>query len=137
MITCMLDHQLKAQQILHDHKDPVLLPLQAATDVAQAIKEILLLWSLVANDSDEKGWNIWNTPTKLHYLHHLGGKVMFLNPRHGNTMLEETFMGVCKTLSKPCLNSTDDVMMPKAFMEKYRWALHFMYVYGDKFNIGA
>ena len=91
--------------------------------------------SALANDSDAKAQNIWNTPTKLHYLHHLGEKALFLNPRYGNTMLEEPFMGVCKTLAKSCLNSTDDVTMPKMFMEKYRWALHFMYSYGDKFNV--
>ena len=49
-------------------------------------------------------------------------------------MVEETYMGVCKTLAKSCLHSTDDVNMPKAFMEKYLWALHFMYVYGDEFH---
>ena len=87
------------------------------------------MWPLVANDSDAKGYNIWNTPTKLHYLHHLGEKAMFLNPRKGNTMLEETYMGVCKTLAKSCLHSTNDVNMPKAFMDKYLWALHFMFVY--------
>ena len=27
-----------------------------------------------------------------------------------------------------------DLTMPKAFMDKYRWALHFMHQYGDKFN---
>ena len=113
----------------------LLLPEQAALDFAQAIDKVLVMWSHVANDSDEKGLNIWNTVTKLHYLYHLGQKAMFLNPRKGNTMLEETYMGVCKTLAKSCLNSTDDHMMPKAFMEKYQWALHFMYVYGDTFHV--
>ena len=89
---------------------------------------------MVANDTDLKGWNIWNTPTKLNYLHQLGEKAMCLNPRKGNTMVEETFMGVAKTIAKSCLNSTDDLNMPKAFMDKYLWALHFMYVDGDKFN---
>ena len=95
------------------------------------------MWSLVANDSDKEGLNIWNTPTKLHYLHHLGEKAMFLNPRRGNTMVEETYMGVCKTLAKSCLHSTDDVNMPKAFMDKYLWALHFMFVYGERFHPDA
>ena len=95
------------------------------------------MWTLVANDSDTKGLNIWNTPTKLHYFHHLGEKAMFLNPRKGNTMLEETYMGVCQTLAKSCLHSTDDVNMPKAFMDKYLWALHFMFVYGERFHPNA
>ena len=75
------------------------------------------MWSVVAKESDLQGLTIWNTPTKLHYLHHLGEKAMFLNPRKGNTMVEETYMGVCKTLAKSCLNSTDGVNMPKAFMD--------------------
>ena len=95
------------------------------------------MWSLVANDSVKKGLTVWNTPTKLHYLHHLGEKAMFLNPRRGNTMVDETYMGVCKTLAQSCLHSTDDVNMPKAFMDKYLWALHFMYVYGEKFHPDA
>ena len=85
----------------------------------------------------KKGLNIWNTPTKLHDLHHLGEKAMFFNPRRGNTMVEETYMGVCKTLAKSCLHSTDDVNMPKAFMDKYLWALHFMFVYGGRFHPDA
>ena len=92
------------------------------------------MWSLAANDSDNNGLNVWNTPTKLHYLHHLCEKAMFLNPRRGNTMMEETYMGVCKTMAHSCLNSTDDLHTPRAFMDKYVWALHFMYVYGEKFQ---
>ena len=49
-------------------------------------------------------------------------------------MMEETYMGVCKTLAHSCLNSTDDLQMPKAFIDKNLWALHFMYVYGEKFQ---
>ena len=81
--------------------------------------------------------NIWNTPTKRHDLHHLGEKAMFPNPRKGNTMVEDTDMGVCKTLAKSCLNFTDDVHMPKAFMDTYLWALHFVFVYGDTFHPDA
>ena len=50
------------------------LPMLSTIDSAQAIGGIHLMWSLVANDSDAKGLNIWNTPTKLHYLHRLGEK---------------------------------------------------------------
>ena len=52
-------------------------------------------------------------------------------------MIEETFMGVMKTLAQSCLHSTDDVNMPNVFIEKYLWALHFMYVYGEKFHPDA
>ena len=61
-------------------------------------------------------------------------KLCFSIQGRGNTMVEETYMGVCKTLAQSCLHSTDDVHMPKAFMDKYLWALHFMYVYGEKFH---
>ena len=132
-ITAMLEHELSAQRILHEHKDMVFLPEQTAMEFAQAIDGVLVRWSFVANASDSVGENIWNTPTKLHYLYHLGQNAMFLNPRKGNTMLEETYMGVCKTLAKSCLNSTDDHNMPKFFMEKYHWALHFTYLYGERF----
>ena len=108
--------------------------MQAAVNVANAISEVLVMWFLVANHTGQKGWDIWSTPTKLHYLHPLGEKAMFLNPRKGNTMVEETFMGVAKTIAKSCTNATDDLSMPKAFMDKYLWALHFMYTYGDKFT---
>ena len=136
-ISKMLEHQLIAQRILHDFKDQTFLPVQSAIDFQQAIAGVHHMWSLVANHTDKKGMNVWNTPTKLHYLHHLGEKAMFLNPRRGNTMVEETYMGVCKTLAQSCLHSTDDVNMPNVFMEKYLWALHFMYVYGEKFHPDA
>ena len=129
----MLQHQCSAQSIL----DLAFMPEQAAVDFAHALDGVLLMWSHVANASDSRGEVIWNNPTKLHYLWHLGQKAMFLNPRRGNTMVEETYMGVCKTLAQSCLHSTDDVNMPKAFMDKYLWALHFMYVYGEEFHPDA
>ena len=129
-----LDQQLIAQQILHDHRDPTFLPVQASVDFANAIGEVLVMLSLVANHTDQKVWNIWNAPTKLHYLHHLGEKAMFLNPRKGNTMAEDTFMGVAKTIAGSCINATDGLNMPKTYMDKYLWALYLMYTYGDKFT---
>ena len=63
------------------------------------------MWSLVANSSDARGDNVWNTPTKLHYIYHLGQKAVYVNPRKGNTMIEETYMGVCKSLAMSCLSS--------------------------------
>ena len=86
----MLEHQLIAQRLLHDYRDQTFLAAQSANDVAQAIAGVHHMWSLVANDSHKRGLNIWNTPTKLHYLHHLSEKAMFLDPRRGNTMVEET-----------------------------------------------
>ena len=91
-ISMMLAHQLAAQEILHVCRDATFLPVQSALDFAQAIAGIHHMWQLVANETDGQGWIIWNTATKLHYLHHLGEKAMFLNPRKGNTMLEETYM---------------------------------------------
>ena len=99
-ISRMLQHQLIAQRILHDYRDQSFLPVQSANDFAEAIGGIHLMWSLVATDSDSKGLNIWNTPTKLHYLHHQWEKAMFLNLRKGNTMDEETLTGVAKTIAK-------------------------------------
>ena len=131
-ISKMLEHQLIAQGILHDYRDGTFLPVQSAIGFAQAIGGVHHMWSVVAKESDNQGLTIWNTPTKLHYLHHLGEKAMFLNPRKGNTMVEDTYMGVCKALAKSCLHSTDD-----AFMDKYLWALHFMFVYGERFHPDA
>ena len=81
-------------RILYDYRDQTFLPVQSAIDFAQAIAGVHHMWSLVANDSGKKGLNIWNTPTKLHYLHHLGEQARFLNPRRGNTMVEETYGSV-------------------------------------------
>ena len=50
----MLGHQLIAQGILHDYRDQTFLPVQSATDFAQAIAGVHHMWSLVANDSDNK-----------------------------------------------------------------------------------
>lgn len=133
-VSATLKHQCNLQMMLHKHKDLVFLPEPVARTFSDEIDGVLLRWSLVANASDKKGENIWNTPTKLHYLWHLGQNAMLLNHRKGNTMVEETYMGVCKTLAKSCLNSTNDLLMPKAFMENCYWALHFIYWYGDKYK---
>ena len=69
------------------------LPIQSAIACAEAIAGVHHMWPLAANDSDKKGLMVWNTQTKLHYLHHPVEKAMFLNPRRGNTMMEETYMG--------------------------------------------
>ena len=120
--------------MLHDHRDPSVLPMRAAVSFANAIGEIYVMWSWVANHTDQKSWNIWNTHTKLHYLHHLGETAVFPNHRKGNTMVEDTFMGIAKTIARSCINANDDLNMPQTFMDKYIWALHFMYTNGDKFN---
>ena len=91
--------------------------------------------SLVAKSSDARGEDVWNTQTALHYLYHLGQQAVYLNPRNGNTMIEEAYMGVCKTPATFCLSSTDDHHMPIALMDKYVWALHFTYVYGDRLEM--
>ena len=57
----MLEHQLTAQRILHDYRDQTFLPVQSAIDFAQAIAGVHHMWSLVANDSGNKGLNIWNS----------------------------------------------------------------------------
>ena len=91
---------------------------------ANAIGEVLVMWSLVAIHTDHKGWNIWNTSTKPHHLHHRDEKAMSLNPRKGSTMVEDTFMGVAKTIARSCINAIDDLNMPKDVMDKCSWALH-------------
>ena len=120
--------------ILHKHKDFVFLQEPAARHFTKELDRNLLKWSLVAHASCQRGDNIWNTPTELHYLWHLGQKAIFLNPRNCNTMFAETYMGVCKTHAKSCLNSANDLLMPKAFMEKNNWALHLIYCYGDRYQ---
>ena len=127
-VQAMLQHQCIAQRSMHDPKDMVFLPPHAAIQFAQAIDGMLVMWSLVSNASDVKGENVWNTPTKLHYLDHLGQTTKYLHPRRGNTMAEETYMGVCKNLAKYCMSSTDDHHMHKAFMYTNHWALHSTYL---------
>ena len=82
-ISIMLQHQLNCQSILHDYKEATFLPVQSAIDVSENIGRILIMWTLMANDADSKGLNIWNTPTKLHYLHHMGGDSNVSKPQEG------------------------------------------------------
>ena len=120
----MLYNQCEAQDILAHHKNEMLLPEDDAILLAHHVDNVLVKYSLLANWADKEGHVLFNVAPKHHYLWHMGQQAKYLNPRKANTMLDETFMGVCKDLAKSCAHGSDANTIHLKCVEKYRWALH-------------
>ena len=83
LISGMLQSQCVANEILHEFKDEMLLPLGKAKSLASAIDDVLVNYSQLANLADGSGQVLWSVTPKFHYLWHLSARAIWLNPRKG------------------------------------------------------
>ena len=59
-------------------------------------------------------------PTKFHWLYHWAERSRWLNPRKGYCMIDEDFVGKCKTLAHSCAAGSEMHLMPVEASDKYR-----------------
>ena len=111
----------------------MLLPDADAILMAQHVDNVLVKQSLLANWADKEGHVLFNVVPKHHYLWHMGHQATYLNPRKVNAELDETFMGRITDLAKPHSHGSDARRIHLKFVEKYRWALHVDFKYGDEY----
>ena len=73
---------------------------------------------------------LFSMPVKFHYLHHMAARAHLLNPRKGNTMIDEDFVGRCKELVAACAHATEARVVPEKFMERYIWGKYITMMHG-------
>ena len=118
--------QLDLQGILHDFREEILLPVDAAASLRNNINSFLLTYQKLAAGADASGDVLWNQPTKFHWLWHMGQKAFYVNPRRSNTMLDEDFVGKMKVVAHACAAGAELHVVPSKACAKYRWGFHFL-----------
>ena len=127
--SCLL-HLCRAQNTLHDYTSEPFLPLPIAREFKTNITKLLQNYSLLANSADRQGLVLFAMVPKHHYVYHLGDRASYLNPRRGNTMVDEDHVGKIKEVVASCAHGTESHHVPTKFMEKYQWGKHMEYHYG-------
>ena len=71
LIKQMLTAQSRLQTILHEHKEHMLLPMDAAREIATAVDVVLACYSHLANEADKHpARRLWNVAPTHHVLFH-------------------------------------------------------------------
>ena len=86
---------------------------------------MLRKYCLLANDADRRGKLLWPTVPKHHWAWHLAYRSFFLNPRRGNTSIDETYLGYVKCIVQSVASGTRAELIPDRFVEKYLLGMHF------------
>ena len=120
-VSDMLRHQIGLQNILHEHKEDMCLPLQQVAAFRNHVNALCLIYQGLAAAADKAGNPLWNQPTKWHILWHLGERAQYLNPRRANTMLDEDFVGKMKDITHACAAGTELHQMQVKALAKWRW----------------
>ena len=98
----MLQHQCAIQQALTINSLANLLTEADSQDLCVHIDGVLMAYTVLANTADREGYLRWNITPKFHMLWHLGERSKNLNPRRGNTMMDEGFVGGGKDSAIVC-----------------------------------
>ena len=106
----------------------------SANRLRDCVDRFLSLYQGLAHASDQRKDLLFNLVPKLHWLWHLGQKAIFLNPRKGNTMVDEDYVGIFKKIVQACAQGTPSASVSLACMDKYCWGLHFLNVYGNAYS---
>ena len=133
-VKAILETQIDIQTILHIHRDDTFLPVKVANRLRDCVDRFLSLYQGLAHASDQRKDLLFNMVPKLHWLWHLGQKAIFLNPRKGNTMVDEDYVGFFKKNVQACAQGTPSASVSLACMDKYCWGLHFLNVYGNAYS---
>lgn len=122
----MFKSLVETQDLLHDHKEDLILPIDVAKSIFKNTKGFLLNYQKLAYEAETRGECLWSMPTKFHWLYHWGERARLLNPRKTNTLIDEDFVGYAKDLAHSCAAGTELHMMPVKACDKYRWAMFFL-----------
>ena len=77
------------QNILHDHATTAILPTAMSNKFDELVTTFLQSYTMLANMAYKDGKLLFSMAPKFHYLWHLGKRANFLNPRKGNTFIDE------------------------------------------------
>ena len=82
--------------LLTTYAEQPMLPIPAAKKFFNLVQAFLKKWSMLARQADSDADLLWSEVPKHHYYFHLGQRSMYLNPRRGNCMIDEDYVGSIK-----------------------------------------
>ena len=118
------------QTILHSHAQHALLPTGIAGKLDDLVQSFLQEYTILANSVDKAQKLLFSMTPKFHYMWHLGKRAIYLNPRKGNTMMDEDFVGRCKDIVAACASGTEAHRVPAKVSERYSWGKYILEEYG-------
>ena len=121
-ISEMFTNLVDVQNILDDHREHLILPIEQADRIFECTNKFLLMYQKLAFEAEGRGEMLWAMPTKFHWLYHWAERARYVNPRITNTFLDEDFVGKWKVLVRSCSAGSELHHMPQKAAEKYRWA---------------
>ena len=123
----VLEAQACMQSILSDHASEPILPTSVAQKLKGSTIAMLQGTMLLAQSADAQKKLLFNIVPKHHWVYHLALRCHLLNPRKGNTMLDEDFVGKMSNLVASSSAGTPPHAIAGKVMEKYRygkWLVH-------------
>ena len=120
-----LDAQLAVHQVLDDHREDMFIPLAAAARLKKFVDIFLHHYTMLAGNSDAVNELLWSVVPKHHWLYHLSRRAEWLNPRCGDTSIDEDFLGKLKGIVTSCSAGSSLRLIGDKALSKYRWGLHF------------
>ncbi len=97
-------------------------PVMAA-EIETKVDEFLVTYSSLASTADSEGDAVFAVVPKHHYMWHWAQRAAYMNPRRGNTSIDEDFVGKMKEVCQRCTASTALFSVPSALMAKCRWGM--------------
>ena len=133
----MLGNMVDIQVRLSDYSREAFWPEHVVDEVETFVDSFLSCYTVLANAADRRAELLFSVTPKFHWLWHWSRRSRMLNPRKGNTMVDEDFVGVCKRIVQACANGTESHRVPMAFCEKYRVGQWFLNTFGDEYSTTA
>ena len=126
-ISAVLETQLAMQSLLHDYSDLMMLPLAVVKQFRSLTDNFSLRYQRLAARADSDGLLLWSQPTKFHWLWHLAERSQYLNPRRGNCMMDEDFVGHMKDIAAACADGTPLHNVPPKTIAKYMYGFSLLH----------
>ena len=126
-ISDLLQTQLDIQSLLHDYSDLLLLPSSVSEKLRTLVDNLSLRYQRLAARAETEGKLLWSQPTKFHWLWHLAERSQYMNPRRGNCMMDEDFVGRIKDIAAACADGTTLYKVPAKMIAKYRFCFYVLH----------
>ena len=117
--------QSTLQDIISDHKLDMFFPLETSDHFMANVDAFLHNYTRLANLATRDHELLWNIVPKHHWLWHLSRRSKYLNPKRGDTSLDEDFLGHLKHVVSSSSAGTPLHLVSQQVLTKYMWCLHF------------
>lgn len=125
-VLAALRAQVEVQTLLSENATRAILPKQVVSKLQRSMMRMLQEYSVLANYADRNGDLLFSVLPKHHWAYHIGEHAAFVNPRKGNTMIDEDFVGRVKDIVCACVSGTKPHAVPEKVVLKYRLGMRLL-----------